>query len=99
MESWTTGGALDGHKLTGVVIERCVAPLLQLDHNKGCRARAGMSSGQDDVNPLAGEWQLVLDENFDALEACIEDVLSQDRQTSGPGMGFGRRWSTPGAKT
>lgn len=73
-----------------MVVQERIAPLLELDEHVGRRARPRLLSGQDDVDPFAGQRELVLDEDLDVVQTCVEKVLGKDGQAAGPGSHLGR---------
>lgn len=77
-----------------VVLEtRGFGPLLQF-HDQVCRSPGRRSdTSEHDVGALAGEGQLVFDEEFDTAPVSIDQVCHQRRDTSLPGPSFSRRGS------
>lgn len=84
VKAWSAGCTLNSDQFTGPVVEGGLAPLLQLNDHVGRGARARMTSGEDHVNPLAGQRQLMLEKHLDVLQPSVENVLSQYRQAPRP---------------
>ena len=63
-------------------------------HDQVCRSPGRRSdTSEHDVGALAGEGQLVFDEEFDTAPVSIDQVCHQRRDTSLPGPSFSRRGS------
>jgi hypothetical protein len=74
----------------GVVLEEFGAgPLLQLEDDVGRAVSAGVAPGEDDVDPLAAQGELVLDEHLDLVQAGLQQVVGQDAQARVPGPHLG----------
>jgi hypothetical protein len=70
----------------GVVLEQLgVRPLLQLEDDVRRAVPPGMLSGQDNVDALAAEGKLVLQQRLDVLQPGLKQVGCQDAQARVPG--------------
>lgn len=49
-----------------------------------------MPAAQDDVSPLAGQRQLVLDKNLNAIQSGLDQIGSQHCEAALPGPDLGR---------
>jgi hypothetical protein len=77
----------------GFVLEQGgLRPLLELDDDVGRATPARVLAGEHDVDPLAGQWQLVLHQYLHAAELCLLEVGGERGEAGVPGtpLGLGR---------
>ena len=84
--------AIDEQEPVVVLVALGRGPLLQLKDDVGVLTGSGVAAGEDDVCPLAGQREPVLQKHLDVAEARLEQIAGEDGQAAfpRPDLGPGR---------